>query len=227
MGPLFWIYLEIRALPRSIRRQLVGLRRPNLGSRTGRGARALCRHHLQIRYHHRRRLCRTDRHHHGGSGSNSSRGGSSSSNDNGRPASKATGRFTVQVSLGSSNVCSSVAFMSTGLDPPFACQGLLFFGIRGRSFPAGRHAHRWVWFPSAYTCWEHRRRSVSGYHGCSSPVGRHARRWVQFPSTYICWERCNALNLGVEFFLLFSHQIRALLSFLFPRLPLLPNFKPV
>ena len=28
---------------------------------------------------------------------------------------------------------------------------------------------------------------------------------------------CNALNLGVEFFLLFSHQIRALLSFLFPR----------
>jgi hypothetical protein len=27
---------------------------------------------------------------------------------------------------------------------------------------------------------------------------------------------CNALNLGVEFFLLFSHQIRALLSFLFP-----------
>jgi hypothetical protein len=27
--------------------------------------------------------------------------------------------------------------------------------------------------------------------------------------------RCNALNLGVEFFLLFSHQIRALLSVLF------------
>jgi hypothetical protein len=27
---------------------------------------------------------------------------------------------------------------------------------------------------------------------------------------------CNALNLGVDFFLLFSHQIRALLSFLFP-----------
>jgi hypothetical protein len=38
---------------------------------------------------------------------------------------------------------------------------------------------------------------------------------------------CNALNLGVEFFLLFSHQIRALLSLLFPRLLLLPNFKPV
>jgi hypothetical protein len=38
---------------------------------------------------------------------------------------------------------------------------------------------------------------------------------------------CNALNLGVEFFLLFSHQIRALPSFLFPRLLLLPNFKPV
>jgi hypothetical protein len=42
------------------------------------------------------------------------------------------------------------------------------------------------------------------------------------------WVRdCNALNLGVEFFLLSSHQIRALLSFLFPRLLLLPNFKPV
>jgi hypothetical protein len=27
--------------------------------------------------------------------------------------------------------------------------------------------------------------------------------------------RCNALNLGVEFFLLFTHQIQALLSFLF------------
>jgi hypothetical protein len=26
---------------------------------------------------------------------------------------------------------------------------------------------------------------------------------------------CNALNLGVEFFLLFTHQIQALLSFLF------------
>jgi hypothetical protein len=29
------------------------------------------------------------------------------------------------------------------------------------------------------------------------------------------YSKCNALNLGVEFFLLFSHQIRALLSFLF------------
>jgi hypothetical protein len=28
--------------------------------------------------------------------------------------------------------------------------------------------------------------------------------------------KCNALNLGVDFFLLFIHQIRALLSFLFP-----------
>jgi hypothetical protein len=36
---------------------------------------------------------------------------------------------------------------------------------------------------------------------------------------------CNALNLGVEFFLLFSHQIRALLSFLFPRLLPLPQFQ--
>jgi hypothetical protein len=38
---------------------------------------------------------------------------------------------------------------------------------------------------------------------------------------------CNALNLGVEFFLLFSHQIRALLSFLFSVSLLPPNFKPV
>jgi hypothetical protein len=33
--------------------------------------------------------------------------------------------------------------------------------------------------------------------------------------------------LGVEFFLLFSHQIRVLLSFLFPASLPLPNFKPV
>jgi hypothetical protein len=31
----------------------------------------------------------------------------------------------------------------------------------------------------------------------------------------VALRNCNALNLGVEFFLLFSHQIRALLSFLF------------
>jgi hypothetical protein len=79
--------------------------------------------------------------------------------------------------------------MSTGLDLSFACQGLLFFGIRGRSFPAGRHARRWVWFPSAYICWERRRRSVSGFRGRSSPAGRDAHRWVWFPSAYICWER--------------------------------------
>jgi hypothetical protein len=38
---------------------------------------------------------------------------------------------------------------------------------------------------------------------------------------------CNTLNLGVEFFLLFSHQIRALLSFLFPFRLFFSNFKPV
>jgi hypothetical protein len=80
--------------PRSIRRQLVGLRRPNLGSRTSRGARALCRHHIRLRHRHHRRLCQTDRRHRRGSGSNSS-----ISNDNGRPASKATGRFTVPSKL--------------------------------------------------------------------------------------------------------------------------------
>jgi hypothetical protein len=58
--------------------------------------------------------------------------------------------------------------MSMGLDPSFACQGLLFFDIHGRSFPAGRHARRWVWFPSAYICWERRQRSVSGYHSLIS-----------------------------------------------------------
>jgi hypothetical protein len=35
--------------------------------------------------------------------------------------------------------------------------------------------------------------------------------------------RCNALNLGVDFFLLFSHQIRVLLSFLF----LIRSFFPI
>jgi hypothetical protein len=87
-----------------------------------------------------------------GSSSNSSRNGSSSRNDSGRPASKATGRFMV-----SSNVFSSVAFMPTGLDPSFARQGLPFFIFRGRSSPAGRYAHQWVWFPASYICWECRR----------------------------------------------------------------------
>jgi hypothetical protein len=36
-----------------------------------------------------------------------------------------------------------------------------------------------------------------------------------FPSFQRLLDKCNALNLGVDFFLLFSHQIRALLSFLF------------
>jgi hypothetical protein len=37
-----------------------------------------------------------------------------------------------------------------------------------------------------------------------------------FQVNRIIEHRCNALNLGVEFFLLFTHQIQALLSFLFP-----------
>jgi hypothetical protein len=36
---------------------------------------------------------------------------------------------------------------------------------------------------------------------------------------------CNALNLGVEFFLLFTHQIQALLSFLFSFRPFFPISK--
>jgi hypothetical protein len=47
-----------------------------------------------------------------------------------------------QVSLGPPNVRMIVAFMSTGLDPSFACQGLLFLGIRRCSLPAGCHAYR-------------------------------------------------------------------------------------
>jgi hypothetical protein len=93
-----------------------------------------------------------------------------------------------QVSLGPPNVRSIVSFMSTGLDPSFACQGLLFLDIRRRSLPAGRHACRGVRFPPAYACRERRRRSISSYHGCSFLVGRHARRRVWSPSTYICWE---------------------------------------
>jgi hypothetical protein len=37
--------------------------------------------------------------------------------------------------------------------------------------------------------------------------------------------KCNALNLGVEFFLLFTHQIQALLPFLFPFLSFFPISK--
>jgi hypothetical protein len=77
-----------------------------------------------------------------------------------------------QVSLGPPNVRSIIAFMLTGLDPSFACQGLLFLGIRRRSVPAGRHACRGVWFPSTYACQERRRQSISSYHGCSFLVGR-------------------------------------------------------
>jgi hypothetical protein len=65
--------------------------------------------------------------------------------------------------------------MSAGLDMTFACQGLFFFGIRGRSFPAGRHARQWVWLPLAYICWERRWRSVSGYR---SLIGVDARATI-------------------------------------------------
>jgi hypothetical protein len=158
MGPLFQIYPLIRTPPRSVKRQLVGLRRPNLGSRMGRGARALRRHHLRIRHHHYRRLCQTDRRHRGGT----------SSNDSGHPASKATGMFMVPSKFRLFQCFSSVALMLTGLDPSFARQSLPFFGFRGRSSPAGRYARWWVWFPAAYICWECRRRSVSGYRSLIS-----------------------------------------------------------
>jgi hypothetical protein len=142
MGPLLGILLEIRALPRSVRRQLVGLRSPNLGSRAGRRARALHCHHLQIRYHHPRRLCQTVRRHRRGSSSNTSRSSSSNNNNNVCPLPRPLEGSRSQVSLGLPNIRSIVAFMSIGLDPPFACQGLLFLGIRRRSFPTGRYAHR-------------------------------------------------------------------------------------
>jgi hypothetical protein len=56
---------------------------------------------------------------------------------------------------------------------------------------------------------------------------RAARCTVTIITCTLPGRLCNTLNLGVEFFLLFSHQIRALLSFLFPVSLLLPNFKPV
>jgi hypothetical protein len=40
-----------------------------------------------------------------------------------------------------------------------------------------------------------------------------------------CSPKCNALNLGVEFFLLFTHQIQVLLPFLFPFRPFFPISK--
>jgi hypothetical protein len=43
------------------------------------------------------------------------------------------------------------------------------------------------------------------------------KQWRDNVNRLLSMAHCNALNLGVEFFLLFSHQIRALLSFLFPR----------
>jgi hypothetical protein len=48
MGPLSRTHSLILAPPRSFRKQLVGLRRPNLRPRMGRGARALHRHLLRI-----------------------------------------------------------------------------------------------------------------------------------------------------------------------------------
>jgi hypothetical protein len=96
-GSFVGIFLEIRVLPRSVRKQLVGLRSPNLESRMGRGARALHHYHLQIRYH-LRRLCQANRYRRRGSDSNISKG-SSSNNNNMCPASKATGRFTVPSKL--------------------------------------------------------------------------------------------------------------------------------
>jgi hypothetical protein len=52
----------------------------------------------------------------------------------------------------------------------------------------------------------------------SVPLGKPT---VFYGEDYCMWSdkmrhHCNALNLGVEFFLLFTHQIQALLSFLFP-----------
>jgi hypothetical protein len=73
----------------------------------------------------------------------------------------------------------------------------------------------------------------SNAHLLSIPLGKPPhfdgedyRFWSHKMRSHL-FSLCNALNLGVEFFLLFSHQIQALPSFLFPRLLLLPNFKPV
>jgi hypothetical protein len=57
MGLLSWIRPLIRTPPRSVRRQLVGPRRPTPRPRARRGASALRHHHLRIRHH-------SHRHHH-------------------------------------------------------------------------------------------------------------------------------------------------------------------
>jgi hypothetical protein len=75
-------------------------------------------------------------------------------------------------------------------------------------------------------------RSNQGKKPPRDPVCLHAQQRVGAdrrgpparPSTWTCalevltcWDHsCNALNLGVEFFLLFTHQIQVLLFFLFP-----------
>jgi hypothetical protein len=60
--------------------------------------------------------------------------------------------------------------------------------------------------------------SISYSHNVFFPLCSWAR--MSGLSILVCV--CNALNLGVEFFLLFSHQIRELLSFLFPFRSFLP-----
>jgi hypothetical protein len=167
----------------------VGLRSLNLESRTGRGARALHRHHLQIRYHHHH-LCQADRRHYKAAAAIAAGAAAAATAATCAPLPRPLEGSRSQVSLGPPNVRSIVAFMSIGLDQSFTCQGLLFLSVRRRSLPVGRHACRgsgshwhtpvgtspaihqqlpWMLLPrrspSAYICWECYRRSANGYCG--------------------------------------------------------------
>jgi hypothetical protein len=83
----------IRAPPRSIRKQLMGPRRPILRPRTGRGMRALPHHHLRIYHLHHRHLHRANHRLRRCIGSNNGRSGrGSSSNGSGRLPLRVAGR---------------------------------------------------------------------------------------------------------------------------------------
>jgi hypothetical protein len=98
-----------------------------------------------------------------------------------------------------------------------------FFGIvpTEGEYPLG-HIYMHVTFgtPENYTT-EFLRFEVASFdYGYTAIIGRPGlAKFMAIPHySYMILKmpRCNALNLGVEFFLLFTHQIQALLSFLFP-----------
>jgi hypothetical protein len=77
--------------------------------------------------------------------------------------------------------------------------------------------------PKEFVGREDRRSHPRAVHGASGVISsrRTDTRSVAAPNA----GGCNTLKLGVELFLLFTHQIQALLSFLFPFLSFFPISK--